>query len=117
MQTFPTVRRLDVATSAFGGNLTANRVGGACSEVPAASTTPPLSIEVDFPQNFPGNCSPTALLTAIQPGDGKVNWWSLFFHSGALVALLLQLVLAHWFLSWFAVLRPLTMHRGRVMIP
>eukprot|EP00903_Cladosiphon_okamuranus_P020047 g18414.t1 len=73
--------------------------------------------EVDFPQDFPGNCSATTLLTAIQPGDGSVNWWALFFHSGALVALLLQLVLAHWFLSWFSVLRPLTMHRGRVMIP
>ncbi|CAM9499525.1 unnamed protein product [Scytosiphon promiscuus] len=73
--------------------------------------------DVDFPQDFPGNCSSTALLAAIQPGDGEVNWWSLFFHSGALVALLLQLVLAHWFVSWFSVLRPLTMHRGRVMIP
>lgn len=72
---------------------------------------------MDFPQDFPGNCSSTALLAAIQPGDGSVNWWSLFFHSGALVALLLQLVLAHWFVSWFSVLRPLTMHRGRIMIP
>ncbi|CAM9298163.1 unnamed protein product, partial [Hapterophycus canaliculatus] len=73
--------------------------------------------DVDFPQDFPGNCSASTLLAAIQPGDGRVNWWSLFFHSGALVALLLQLVLAHWFVSWFSVLRPLTMHRGRIMIP
>ena len=57
------------------------------------------------------------LLGAIQPGNGTVNWWSLFYHGGAFVALLLQLVLAHWFISWFTVLRPLTMNRHRVMIP
>ncbi|CAM9552656.1 unnamed protein product, partial [Ectocarpus sp. 13 AM-2016] len=73
--------------------------------------------DVDFPQEFPGNCSSSVLLSAIQPGDGNVNWWSLFFRSGALVALLLQITLAHWFISWFSVLRPLTMHKGRVMIP
>ncbi|CAM9625550.1 unnamed protein product [Ectocarpus sp. 6 AP-2014] len=73
--------------------------------------------DVDFPQEFPGNCTSSVLLSAIQPGDGNVNWWSLFFRSGALVALLLQITLAHWFISWFSVLRPLTMHKGRVMIP
>ena len=89
-----------------------------CPRCPPHRIAPnPALAEVDFPQDFPGNCSATALLAAIQPGDGSVNWWSLYFHSGALVALLLQLALAHWFLSWFAVLRPMTMHRGRVMIP
>ena len=73
--------------------------------------------ETELIQTFPGNCSAWVLLNAIQPSDGTVNWWSLFFRSGALVALLLQVVLAHWFISWFSVLRPLTMHRGRVMVP
>ncbi|CAM9782743.1 unnamed protein product, partial [Laminaria digitata] len=71
----------------------------------------------DLRQNFPGKCTETMLLDVIQPGDGTVNWWSLFFRSGAFVALLLQPVLAHWFISWFNVLRPLTMNRGRAMIP
>ncbi|CAM9659287.1 unnamed protein product, partial [Sphacelaria rigidula] len=73
--------------------------------------------DVDLISEFPGNCTPTVLLDAIQPSDGRVNWWSLFIKSGALVALLLQIALAHWFISWFNVLRPLTMCRGRVMIP
>lgn len=73
--------------------------------------------EEDLLQSFPGNCSVTVLLNAIQPGDGTVDWWTLFFNSGALVALMLQIVLANWFITWFSVLRPLTMYRGRVMIP
>ncbi|CAM9228549.1 unnamed protein product [Discosporangium mesarthrocarpum] len=66
---------------------------------------------------FPGFCDKTAMSLAIEPSNGQVNWGQLFLKTGALVALLLQVALAHWFVSWFSLLRPLIKHRGRVLIP
>lgn len=77
---------------------------------------PSLSDDV-FLDEFPGNCSASVLLQEIQPSDGNVDWFPLLFYSGAAAALLLQFMLANWFISWFTMLRPLTICRGRIMLP